>query len=501
MPIGLRPPERVATPNDAVKLRALKIAGWCFLASLFLTRVAAPIADLDMWHEMALIRESVRAGHLLTEDVFAYTPTVRPVVDHEWGAGAMLYLAGCGAGGWAVVTLKFLLALLTAAAVLKCAFHRRSGFEEMAALMPLSILLFGLGCATLRAQAYSFLFFAILLYFLELDSAGRRVWIVIWPFLFVLWVNLHGGWVIGIIALGLYWMEQVIRRRPHVHVLGAAAISLGLLAANPYGVAYYRHMWAALTLPRPAISEWLPIWHAATWHVAVFAATLLVAAYAIVKRGWRSVRGAPTLAAMALGTVLHMRIVPFYAVAWAACVPSYVSGTPLGDGIRGLFRKREAATMVCLVLTMFFAVMAIEIPFWALAVPNGQYPVGAVRYLADQGFRGNLMTPFQQGAYVSWRLYPAVKVSIDSRYETAFPPAVVDENLRLYAAAPGWRETLAKYPTDLVLTFRHWFLTPVLPGAGWKLVYVDRVFEIYARPGLELAFRDDSGKDFQDVFP
>jgi len=78
---------------------------------------------------------------------------------------------------------------------------------------------------------------------------------------------------------------------------------------------------------------------------------------------------------------------------------------------------------------------------------------------------------------------------------------VIDENLRFYRAEPDWRQTLAKYPTDVVLTLREAAVASLLPDAGWNPVYIDKRFEIFARPGLELSFRDDSGKDFQGQFP
>jgi hypothetical protein len=316
-----------------------------------------------------------------------------------------------------------------------------------------------------------------------------------------LWVNIHGGWVMGMMALGLHWFEQTVRRRPHAHVLGVIALSAAAVSVNPYGFAYYRQIWTALSMSRDAIPEWAPIWRDAPWYAVLFWVTLAVAGYAVAARGWRSSPGALILAAMACGTILHRRIIPFYAVAWMAYVPSYVGSTPLGQGIRVLFRKREAATIVCLVLAMFFGATSVVIGFWRLVVPNDPFPVGPVRYLADRKFRGNVMTAFEHGSYVTWRLYPAVKVSVDSRYETAFPPALVDESLRFYRAEPDWRRTLEKYPTDLVLTLRQAPVATKLPGAGWKRVYMDKRFEIFARPDLSLSFRDDSGKDFQDVFP
>ena len=489
-----------APVNDAMTLRFLKISTGVFLAAFFVSRLAAPVADLDMWHEIALIRESVRAGHLLTEDVFAYTPTIHPVVDHEWGAGLILYLIASG-GGLALVALKYLLAALTAWGILKCAGLRGASFEQITALTPLAIPLLGIGYGTLRAQVYSFLFFAVSLYLFELDAQGKRRWILAWLAMFVLWVNLHGGWVMGAAALGLHWLDQLVRRRSHVHLLGVLGLTAAAVSVNPYGFPYYRQIWTALTMSRAAIPEWAPLWRDPAWYTILFWITLAIAFYTFAHLGWRSSRGILILAAMACGAVLHRRILPFYAVAWMAYVPAFVSLTGLGQGIRAFFRRREAATIICLVLAMFFTMTSVVIGSWRLVVSNDPFPVGAVRYLADQAFRGNVMTAFEHGSYVSWRLYPAVKVSIDSRYETAFPPALVDENLRFYRAEGDWRQTLAKYPTDLVLTLREAPVASELRRVDWQRVYLDKRFEIFSRPGLSLTFRDDSDKDFEDVFP
>jgi hypothetical protein len=40
-----------------------------------------------------------------------------------------------------------------------------------------------------------------------------------------------------------------------------------------------------------------------------------------------------------------------------------------------------------------------------------------------------------------------------------------------------------------------------MPGTGWNLVYQDESFRIYARPGLQLPFRDESGGHFPTSFP
>jgi hypothetical protein len=487
--------------DETSKLAVLRIAAYCFLAAFFLVRVAAPVADLDNWHEMALIRESIAAGRLVKTDIFAYTPTLHQLIDHEWGAGALLYFTVKAFGGWAIVALKFAIALLTAAAVFFCARFRRVDFQAATVLWPLVIPAFSLGCATLRAQVYSFLFFALLLCLLELDSAGNRRWIAPWMTVVVLWTNLHGGVVIGVATLAIYWIERLVRGKPHFHILGAIAGSVAAMSLNPFGLAYYHHLWTTLRMPRPQITEWYGIQVLSRGHQVLFGLTVFILVALVLMRGWRATPGALMVAAMAGGTLLHVRTLPFYAVAWAAYMPSFVTGTPLERMVRFPFRNRLAATGLFVFLTMLSVEMGFGVHVYRLVVPNDRFPVGAVQYLKEVHFRGNVMTHFEHGGYVSWWLYPAAKVSVDSRYDVAFPPAIVDESFRFYEADPDWQKILEKYPTDLALIPVHTAVAALMPGTRWNLVYHDQDFRIYARPGLQLPVRDASTRSFSTSFP
>ena len=128
--------------------------------------------------------------------------------------------------------------------------------------------------------------------------------------------------------------------------------------------------------------------------------------------------------------------------------------------------------------------------FWLARVPQvsgpASYPVGAVEYLSEQHFHGNVMAPFGNGAYVSWKLFPVVKVAVDSRYEVAYPEDWVERVYRFYEASPGWQGTLTAYPTDAVIVPVTARVRSLIPALGWKLIYADQQFELYARPGIDL---------------
>jgi hypothetical protein len=499
-----------AIARNAVRTRGqtwLKFAAYAGLVSLFLSLTAFNLVDVDIWHEMALIRESLRAGHLLTRDVFAYTPTVYPCIHHEWGAGLVAYGLTYWVGSDAILILKYLMALLIAILCLRCAQSIGADVHVWAVLCPIAIYLSQLGfLSVIRAQVYSFFFAACCFWVFEQDRRGNRRWLIPWLCIFPVWVNVHGGFVVGIGLLALYAFEQALRRQPVLHlfcVLGGSIIEVFI---NPFGPAYVRYMVRALAMTRPYIQEWRPLWVSGPLRTTIFLVAVALAAYSVAKIGIRRAPGLLMLIAAAVQATLHLKLMPLFAIAWLSHVPAYVQQTPIGEWITNFTQRRVAFVLsIWLLVTVIYLTDAIRWQFWRMRVPQTDstfaYPVGAVEYLRQQSFVGNLMVPFRQGAYVSWKLFPAVKVSVDSRYEVAYSEDWVDRTFQFYAAEPGWRETLNAYPTDLVLVPKIALVARVIDQSGWHTVYADREFEIFARPGLRLPSINRTSESFTGAFP
>src|SRR5579859_8165074 len=82
-----------------------------FFFALVLSQFNFP--DPDLFHEMALARETVKLHHVPAQDLFAYTPTVSPVIHHEWGTGIVLYAATKIGGSSGLLAIRYLLAFST----------------------------------------------------------------------------------------------------------------------------------------------------------------------------------------------------------------------------------------------------------------------------------------------------------------------------------------------------------------------------------------------------
>jgi hypothetical protein len=470
-------------------------------ASLWVTAVylrvmsVSRVLDLDLFHELSLARFLFTQHHFPLADPFAYTPTVFPVIHHEWGTGVLLYPLFTTFGPTSLVLLKFVLVAAILALCLRLVRARGATWPLLLGGCLLAAFLGIVSFPTLRAQFFTLLFVAILLNLLELDRQNRRWWILLWFPLHIVWLNLHGGFIAGIGILAVYSIEQIIRTRtPQWRLIAILAVALALTGINPYGYALPLSVLRGVFLPRPLIDEWGPIYHDAIRTVA-YVASLVLLGYAVREMGLRRARGILIVFVAALIALFHTRHASIYAIVWLCYVPAWLATIRKSAAIQSLegFCRRHAGLLASalVVHAVLLGVSILRAPPWKVLFPThpGQannlgivYPDRAVKFLRDRNFKVNLMTPYSSGSYVSWVLYPNVRVSLDSRYEVAYPTALLPEIQDFYNGAESWRGTLERYPTDLVLVPERSPLIHLLPDeAHWVLLYQDDAYSIFGR--------------------
>lgn len=500
-----------SVPRAVVVLWAMAMLGLVLLKVAPLTFV-----DPDLWHQMSLARELWTTGRMPMVDVFAYTPTLRPLVHHEWGAGVIALATARVGGGALFLILKYAIVAGVLALCVRAARRRGADAATLLACALPAILAAHYGFTTIRAQLWTMLALALLMNALADDEAGRRRWILAWPLVQLLWLNVHAGFVVGLGFLGLWAIERAVRREPFVHVAAVTVVAAALTLVNPWGVDYPHYLLRGLLHERSNITEWAPLWVdlGRRWaDLATWGAMLSLAVYALLARGLHACRGMPIVAASFVFALLHQRHITILAVTWFAFVTPWLATTPLADRLRQLVVRRAPlfAVLGALAFMVWTSVGMLGQP-WALRLPADRearqsgwptYPVGAADYLTEVGFRGNVMTPFVEGAYMMWRLHPhGARVSYDGRFEAAYVGTVSADHSRFYSAAPGWEAVLRAYPTDVVLVPRHFAVVErVQSRAGWKIVYGDDLYVLVARADLDLPFVDRRGTTFDESFP
>jgi hypothetical protein len=177
---------------------------------------------------------------------------------------------------------------------------------------------------------------------------------------------------------------------------------------------------------------------------------------------------------------LSVRHVPLAAL-WAAPVITLLGTAVNKSGPMLAFRRAWlvvcSVALIPVVLTVEF-VVAHPTPVIAMGgMTLGMTdPCQIVKFMKETRLNGNLYNPLWWGSYVSWELYPAVRVSMDGRNVSLFPDSMVARNLKFYSRDAGAAnlEDPLRYNTDFLLVPSDAaILGLVQSDARWRQLYRD----------------------------
>ena len=455
------------------------------LAATFLAFFFANEADNDLWGHVLFGRDMLSQCTLPQSDTYSYTAAGAPWVNHEWLAQVAFALAYTVGGGSGLLVLKVALAAVT------CAFgfallRRRTTVVWVwgpAGVLLMAVLARGFA---IRPQIFTYAATACTLWLLDGRPRGRRLWIL--PVLLAVWVNVHGGFIVGLALLGGVAAWATVMRQQGTRRLWVALTAAVLCTAlNPYGLELPVYVWRELSRAHP-ITEWQPVAVGDPSQWAFVALLLLFLLTLPWVQRWRT---DAWLAVVALGAAVlalrHQRHTPLFAVCVAAPLAAHLDALargaltqPFGSLSRAAQRLLGAGLVVLVAALAWGTVARWQRDGLTLVFAPRDYPVGAVHALADTAVPLRLALPLEWGEYALWFLAPRVTVSLDGRFATVYPESVVQDNFDFFTGAPGWRRLLEHYPTDAVLLPADW-PNPIRQLTGWQRAYGDDVSEVWVR--------------------
>jgi hypothetical protein len=206
------------------------------------------LSDPDVWWHIRL-GDWIMAHHQIPAgELFAYTAFGNPLVAHEW-LSETVFAALAAAGGLLLVTVLMGLVAWSAllAAVLRGSM-RGAGPVVLAVGLVLAARVAEPVLGT-RPQVFTFALICWTLWIAEtyLRGGGRRIWLL--PPLFLLWANLHAGFIAGIGLLAIVVLAETVKHHwpmgtvapiRRIRGLGIALGASALAACvNPYGPGLY----------------------------------------------------------------------------------------------------------------------------------------------------------------------------------------------------------------------------------------------------------------------
>lgn len=467
-----------------------RIAGLERLAAVSLVLFAAAafttnVADHDLWGHLRYGHDFLRHG-VLTTDPYSYTAAGQPWLEHEWGAEVLFALVydACGATG--LVLAKAILGAGALAVVLGLGWASSQSLGAVAVVfVPAVIGLFPwFGC---RPQVFTHAFMALTLLAIDGCRRGRRRFAVGFFLLMLVWVNVHAGFLAG---LGLFGVATAVdvatawHRGEPVPRLLPAALAAALLATtvSPYGPGYVLHVLPSALMARPDIPEWRPFDAAALYDPTLWVVPPLIGGAALALWHTRARRDAVEVVLLGVTAALalaHIRHVPFFLLACVWVLPRHL--VTVVSAVRTSGRTVVVTALVAGTLAGVRGALAVEaLP--RLVVRARDFPVGAVRFMEREGIAGNVAVDFNWGSYLIGKCFPACRVSIDGRYEAAYPADVYAMNRAFTAGAAGWDRLLRDYPSEIALLPAQAGGTARLTGmTGWTLVYRDPTAALFLR--------------------
>jgi hypothetical protein len=474
------------TPASDSAWRGLALAFGVFSFGVVLS--THTVADNDLWGKLAIGAHVWKFGTVPLRDMFAFTPVLPRYIEHEWGAGTIFFGVLKFLGPAGLLGLRTVLAFAALWAALATGRKTGGTWEALLVLaIPAAACLMLGYIPVLRSQALTYAFFAGTLLGLEAVRKGERWPLFVLPWVFLVWSNVHGGFVAGLGAIAVYLAFSLTERpqAKRLSVLALACVAAALV--NVYGFAFWRYLIPALLNRRPRIAEWQPlplfaddIFNSFRILFALVAVTLVIA--------WRrtAVKSWPGVAMLAITATLawhSRRHAPFFGIAALALAGPYLAAllSDLGRWLpprwaTGLLRPAFAVTVLYGSLAVYVAANFLPDVSFALFAPVGHDPVREADILSMAQAEGHLATPFRWGCYCSWRLYPRIKISMDGRYETTYPESTFELNDHFYQkSGPDWDRLIKDYRVDYVILdlFQARLRPEDLTHYGYSLVWID----------------------------
>ena len=338
----------------------------------------------------------------------------------------------------------------------------------------------------------------------------KKQWLWTLPLLMLVWVNMHGGFLMGFVLLGVFllgaiwrWLTtkeirieellQKIAARKRVRDLaGVGILSAAASLANPYGWNLYAHVYSYLSnrFLMDHIDEFQsPNFHGVAQGCFLVLLLVTVAVLTVQGRKVRLSQGLTVVFAVYSG-LYASRNIPISSILLVMVVAPVIPG----PGLARAFVQRMSVVEAQL-RGHLWPILAIAATL-SIAANGGRIgsnllmdahfdpkrmPIEAVNYLEKHQLNGPVLSPDYWGGYLIYRLYPKTRVVVDDRHDL-YGEQFFRSYLKMMHVEQGWKEFLDAHDAACVLLPRDAALANILAETqGWKSIYADDVAIVFVR--------------------
>lgn len=432
-----------------------------------------------------------------TTDIFSFRTTGYPSFPHEWFSQVVFASVYRWLGLDGIVLFTALVVMLTWAIIYSLAMRKSNSL-----FVSLILVAVGVAAAQIhvlpRPHLFSYLLSAIWISILEAGHENNtRIWWLL-PVVMLLWVNMHGMFVLGVIILGIYLIGDFLDH-PSVNwftsqktrvLLLVSGVSLLVTLISPTGP----KIWEAIVSlgSNQYITSKIPEYQSPNFHLPGTWPFIIILLLTIVglgrgneKLSWVNILLVICFTGLALYT---SRMIPLFAI---AVTP--IAAKVIADWVRNeyaqtrlliieqnIFKTNSASNG----LVWIFALMLLA----AVFLKSGQtidseargnvfdsrfFPVEAASWLKTHPLQGHMFNEFDWGGYLLLELWPRQQIFMDG-HTHIYGEALTREYEQVITLSSGWEQVLQKYDINWVIMRPNTPLVKALSTLdSWQVAYED----------------------------
>jgi len=462
-----------------------------------------PTQDPDFGWHLKVGEYILKTGQIPRHDLFSFSLPGYPYVYHSWLSDILIAKSFRLFGLWGP-TLLFLLVFVASIFFIYQSLPKELKENLIVRLTLLFFVPISAALVGARIRVFSFLALSILYFFLKDFIEKKNKFIFFTPILFLIWANLHGGFILGVIFLTfaiLILFFQAVLGKSHLApkdfltLFSIWFFSLITPLFNPYFIGVYRQAFQMGTnsLSYRINADWQPILTSGPqFFYGILIALIIFFFLSLIVFSKAKIDSFEKILflAFSLLTFISGR---FLLVLLVILIPQAAN---LLAGIRKNFNFGKV------VATIPFRVSILVLIFTFLGVIVGNilnlfafyssdknyarltkppYPFAAVEFLKNQKASLKILNDFNWGGYLIWQM-PERKVFSYGAMDNFFVNghSFAQDYLEIVNLGPRWRMLLEDYKIEGVFVSKTW---PVIQGLSilpdWRLVFEDEQSVIF----------------------
>lgn len=459
--------------------------------------------DGDLGRHITLGNHIISSRTIPTKDIFSFTKYGDPLTPHEWFSDVLFALFDQIGGLDGIVWFT---AIILAGAYWMTYKHSLS--QSNMPILALIGAFFAAAASSLhwltRPHIFTILFTAIWVAELEKLRIGiKRNWFI-FPLLMLVWVNLHGAFIVGIVILVIYLVGAAFEKDSTTDInpiLWSGLSSLLITLVNPGGFGIWKTGFGFLGNEYLVshTAEYLPpdFQQPSTWPFL-----LIVILSILILAGGRK-KSSPTHMLMIGGwtamALYSARNIPLYAVSVIPILSYEFSGVvrehsnlllfnkliELQDRILDIEDKLKGWIWIPAVVLFsgFLLIRGYDLDFQKQGNQflREDFPVGAVDWMKNENLEGNGFNHFPWGGYLLYRNWPEKLVFIDGQTDF-YGEELTREYEKIITLADGWQDIIDYYEIQWALVPHASLIADALEEQlKWDIVYQDNTAVLLRR--------------------